>query len=114
MEYVNLQTGFALMGFSDYPEYKRVKQLCQEKNKAMAYYGEFSKMKELQARYWAKRVTRGGYMDYHYPVSEYEYYDGSAVKRIGVATGLNSLATAVKVLEEKQRYQVKYVIVARM
>lgn len=35
IEYVDLNTGFALMGFQDYSEFKRVKQLCIDKLETM-------------------------------------------------------------------------------
>ncbi|WP_162055134.1 hypothetical protein [Pontibacter pamirensis] len=47
MEYVDLNTGFALMGFLDCWEFKRVKQQCIDKFKLIAYDGEFSNMREI-------------------------------------------------------------------
>jgi hypothetical protein len=65
MEYVDLESGFALIGFAEYREYKRVKQLCVERCKPVAFGGELSKVKEIQARHWVRKVS-AGYMDYHH------------------------------------------------
>ncbi|MBC5994011.1 hypothetical protein [Pontibacter cellulosilyticus] len=53
MEYVALETGFAVLGFEDYKEFKRVLQLCKEKSKAVVYAGQLERIREIQAKNWA-------------------------------------------------------------
>ena len=101
------------MGVADYAELKRVKQLCQDRYKPVAYAGELSRVKEIQARHWCL-VAGSGYMDYQYPRSEYLNYTGHTSNRVGLRTGLQSLESAMKELMRKQEAPVKYIIIAKM
>lgn len=101
------------MGFAKYSEFKRVKQLCLEKWKPVAYAGEFSRMKEILARHCVKKVSVGGLMDYNSPIKDCLGYELGKVRRVGVFTGMHSLSTAVDVLSQKCGYKVRYVLVAR-
>ncbi|PRY10331.1 hypothetical protein CLV24_11459 [Pontibacter ummariensis] len=112
MEFVDLETGFGLLGFADYAEFKRVRQLCQEKRRHVAYAGEWGKLREIQARHWVK-PSHSGYIDYHYPWQDFFMTARNTPVRPGLRSGLESLATAVKVLGEKCGYEVKYVLVVR-
>ncbi|WP_162055033.1 hypothetical protein [Pontibacter pamirensis] len=112
MEYVDLNTGFALMGFPDYREFKRAKQLCIDKFKFIAYAGEFSHLREIQAKHWV-RTVHNGYQNYTIPLQKYDNHTPGVVTPDGVGSGLRSMATAVQELERKTHYEVKFVIVVR-
>lgn len=100
MEYVDLNTGFALLGFPDYNEFKRVKQLCTDKLKSIAYAGAFNQLREIQAKHWVK-VVHNGYQNYTFPIEKYANHNPHVRTPEGVGSGLRSMATAVQELERK-------------
>lgn len=112
INYVDLNTGFALMGFPDHREFKRVKQLCIEKLKSIAYAGEFSQLKEIQAKHWVK-VVHNGYQNYTIPLEKYGNHNVNVRTPDGVGSGLRSIATAVEELERKKQDKVQYVLIVR-
>ncbi|MBJ6120067.1 hypothetical protein JAO76_17810 [Pontibacter sp. BT310] len=113
MEYVNLQTGFALMGFADHRELKRVKQLCHDRWKPVAYAGDFSAVKEIQAKHWACHVS-SGWMDYHYPWQAYQHQGTLKSRPKGKATALAAIKTAVEVLSQKCSMSIHYILIAKL
>lgn len=114
MEYVDLNTGFALMDFpdSDYREFKRVKQLCIDKLKPIAYAGELSQLREIQAKRWVKTV-HNGYQNYTIPLEKYDNQTPGKVTPDGVGSVLRSIKTAVQELERKAHYQAIYILIVR-
>lgn len=112
MEYVDLNTGFALMGFPDYKEFKRVKQLCIDKLKPIAYAAELSHLREIQANRWVKPV-HNGLQNYTIPLEKYDNHTPGVRTPDGVGSGLRSIKTAVQELERKAQYQVKYILIVR-
>ncbi|PRX96962.1 hypothetical protein CLV24_1781 [Pontibacter ummariensis] len=112
MEYVDLNTGFYLMGFPDYGEFKRIKQLCQDRYKHIAFAGEFGYMHEIQAKRWARSVP-SGYQNYALSLDDYYNSDYIKPRPERIPKGLKSIETAIQELERKAQYKVRYVLIVR-
>ena len=112
IEFVDLESGFVIMDFHAYKEFSYIKQLCVEKWKPIAYAGDYSALKEIQARAWVKKVS-SGYMDYQYSLQDYLHDGTIKLRPKGKPTAKEVMATAIKVLEEETGNAVVYILVVR-
>ncbi|MBC5992432.1 hypothetical protein [Pontibacter cellulosilyticus] len=109
---MDLETGFAVLGFDDYQEFRRVRQLCEEKSKAIAYAGRLERIREIQAKNWVY-YTHQGWQDYAHRRAEYYTYNPEQPRPKGLLTAKESIVSAAAELGRRAGYVANYVIVAR-
>lgn len=112
MEYIDLETGYAVLGQADYKEHKRVKMLCQEKGKSIVYAGDPEKVREIQARHWTFE-TPTGWQDFAYKRIEYYPTTLQKPKPTVHQTAKESLVSAARELGKVAGYEVRYVLILR-
>lgn len=103
MEFVDLRTGYLLAGFEDFETaYSATEQLC-EKGFKVAYLNEANHVRDLEVRNFARcfgEPEGKKYQNYHYILREQAKEEA-----------LESMKTAVEVLEEKISRRVRYIMV---
>lgn len=103
MEFVDLRTGYQLMGFGDFESARfATEQLCGKGFK-VAYLNEACHVQELEVREFTRRFEEADgpkYQNYHYKMWEQ-----------AKAKAAESLQTAVEVLEKKSSLRAKYIVV---
>lgn len=108
MEYVNLGTEYKLLAFSDYREFRRVRQLCEEKGKVVVFAGDLTRPREVHFRQWAFE-SRNGWVDYTYGKEAYIYKGTPGSVPPALPTARESFMSAVNKIDR----QAAYIIVCR-
>ncbi len=105
MEFVDLGTGFHLTGFKNCESaFEAAEELSVEGFK-VAYLNEASHVREMEAREFAKGLGEADGLKYQ----NYRFAKGEAAKKSAV----ESLKTAVEVLEQKCGHGAKYILIVR-
>ena len=116
MEFIDLHTGFVLLGFDTHQELMRAAMLCKLKGKSICFSGEPGRLKEIKARSWVRADTYTGFLDYNYPLEAHYKMPGSGSgpnRKRGRRKLLKSMATAYPGAGEEGGDEVKYIIVCR-
>jgi hypothetical protein len=112
LQHIDLNTGFVLMIFDEYAELIRVKELCLKKHKEVMYSGDPGKVKEIQVKRWCRGVQIG-FQDYARSIDDYYNLGKTSIISDGVKSGVESLRTAINVLEEKTGAKARFILIAK-